>query len=837
MNTFKIFPILFCCLFLFIGSSNAQTPFNFNFRIYVNGTDYGYYSESTTHWGILTRTGGYNLPDLCPGDEITLRNHCSYNGSAYDFHSGSHFGRPTVGLTPQAGCSVPPTDYIPVYHLGDICDAADADYLAPEDVCSYVPSYDDYRTWPNWNQFNSITVVVPNNADSYSHLIVSAGFLANTVTTCGCGHRLAYLPLNFNASPTLIDNQEICAGDTIDLDLDPSMTYTNWNLTNPDGLALDTSGLYTVDITSPDGCTITDEFHITVHQPESDLLTITDLCFDESYLIESSDVSSDVSRITINGVIVYDLDLDGTGSEVDDLPHLIDAPTYGPEPWFGGMSGLVTIEYEYVVSWNPYTTCVKTYEIQIHPEILLDIQTQYDFCDSTFESICALDLVAQLGVSYEWAFNTVDNIVGTGSCFTPSGYGTYYVIATDLYGCTKTQSFTVINCCPPTNLNCTLSADGQTLSWDLIPGVSTYQISISYNDPNCCGNSTELPYSNLITVTGSEYIVPSLTSCFSWRVRSLCSANEVSNFSDPMCACGSDDACVLPSPINLNCSISDAGQLLTWDPVALASSYELVISYNDPNCCNTTEMPYSTLIPLAGTSYTLPSTTACFSWQVRALCIDGIPSNFSAIVCSCHKEDPCTTTPPWGLNCTLSPTGRLLSWAVAPGAVEYEVEIIYNDPACCPQGMPSMMRYTITGTSIDIPNPGRCFSWKVRSICSNGIKSPWSGVECACPVTHARNNGATNSILDAVDAVDLEIIVMPHPVQNQTTFSINSPILDADEVGTLLIKTIDGKQVYQSIINLNGSSLIDLSQLENGYYFYQIIHEKVSKSGKLVVRK
>ena len=389
----------------------------------------------------------------------------------------------------------------------------------------------------------------------------------------------------------------------------------------------------------------------------------------------------------------------------------------------------------------------------------------------------------------------------------------------------------------PSNLNCNLSAEGQTLTWDPIPGAASYDIMISYNDPLCCDNN-ELPYSTLLTSATNSIVIPSVVECFSWSVRTRCADNSITEFSAPVCACGDEDACNLPAPTNLDCIISGNDQVLSWDPVAFAVSYQVIISYNDPLCCDNGLMPYSISLTTSDPFIVLPGPEDCFSWEVRAVCIDGIYSPFSEKKCSCHWINPCSVEAPTNLDCEVYLNNRLLSWDPVPGAVSYEVEVIYNDPTCCASGFPSMFIFTPTSPSllVSMNNPN-CYSWRVRAICSDGSISPWSDKICNCfPFSPKPNTSSGNHPLIEDKIIDLRIKITPNPVQHTAQFNVENTNLNRKEKGLLLIKTIDGKTVYESTIDLNETTEVDMSAFENGYYIYQIIHAQVNTSGKLVVQ-
>lgn len=81
--------------------------------------------------------------------------------------------------------------------------------------------------------------------------------------------------------------------------------------------------------------------------------------------------------------------------------------------------------------------------------------------------------------------------------------------------------------------------------------------------------------------------------------------------------------------------------------------------------------------------------------------------------------------------------GMWLAWSTMAGANSYEVEIFYNDPACCDGsgGAQSTVVHDVNNTLFYINDPDACFSWRVRAICDNEEPGAWSGSLCSCDAT------------------------------------------------------------------------------------------------------
>lgn len=282
------------------------------------------------------------------------------------------------------------------------------------------------------------------------------------------------------------------------------------------------------------------------------------------------------------------------------------------------------------------------------------------------------------------------------------------------------------------------------------------------------------------------------------------------------------DCCSVDTPQNLNCQLTSVGTTLTWDPVPGAVSYILYRIFNDPECCQSSTPPSSAMpVTLTGTSYTIYGSTPCFSWRVVAICANGDTSAFSKKHC-CGNSSSCVITAPVNLNCRISGNMKVLSWDLVPLAVNYEIELTYNDPTCCTGGIPSSMRYTVATTSYSIPN-NPCTSWKVRAICADGTKSAWSNGGCRCTTNLSRSTNKTSLLLN------------PNPAQNIVYITFESR--DNIEESELMILDVSGRKAYGSTISSNQPKKVELHDLHPGLYICVIKKEgEIIETSKLIVR-
>ncbi|BDS14570.1 T9SS type A sorting domain-containing protein [Aureispira anguillae] len=475
----NFFVLLLCSWFLSIGTTSAQTVVDFKFRIWKNSVTPGNYLGEYT--GYTDGTSEYDVSDplsgqICPGDQLIIKNLTAKDGLQLSFNGGSE--KATLALSCTIGYSQP------ISLLADVCTSG----------CHAIPLH-----FPNWNWGADLTLTIPPYDCASTNLVISTGIIGNTTPPNNCGPRWIFIPMNL-APTTSIPNQAICPGDVVSLSLDPDFTY-NWHTSNPDGTSPSSTQSYTVDITHiASGCTQTKTFTIQVSNPDADPFSNLTLCYNESLLFTENDFdnlfvgNTTPLKLIFNGTVVFE---EG-GSNAD---HIIDAMTYG--------AGVINVEYVYYNSTTGLT-CTKNYTITIHPEIIIDMEDSYGFCDGNFDPICVLPpLTAQIGVTYQWTKAGELGILSTSSCFTPTEYGSYCVTATDAFGCKRTHCFTVyetgVGIPSPKSISfCSLTDNPPAyIGWPSDPfGAVAYGFSWTYTDLD--GTTVTIPN------TGVLYQVPYL---------------------------------------------------------------------------------------------------------------------------------------------------------------------------------------------------------------------------------------------------------------------------------------------------------------------------------------
>lgn len=198
--------------------------------------------------------------------------------------------------------------------------------------------------------------------------------------------------------------------------------------------------------------------------------------------------------------------------------------------------------------------------------------------------------------------------------------------------------------------------------------------------------------------------------------------------------------------------------------------------------------------------------------------------------------------PPAFLNCQSGTNYQTLSWSPVAGASSYEVEMIFNDPACCsgPSGASTPWIFRPKGTTMNFSNQ-YCFSWRVRSVCDDGSKSAWSSSQCSCGTSVGTSIGSKKSMGqfdDEFEAGQLQLTAVPNPATNHVNITFSGLLVDMTfNQPEVIIYDMAGKVVYQSEITLDEAKRVDLNSFNSGIYIIKVMDaDTLLSTEKLIVQ-
>lgn len=253
---------------------------------------------------------------------------------------------------------------------------------------------------------------------------------------------MLFFYIKVKRGPKPLSDIKVCPGTTITnalLGIPSGVTASNWIPNDPRTVTPTATTNYTVSLSNANSCSIVDPVKITVNNPLTELFPNqnTTICPSQLPLI-GADVYQYASKITVNGVVVYDIN--ANPSEV--VPSYINSN--------GNFqitaAGTYAIVYEYSIDNSFNTFCTKSYTVTVPRAPKLLIQN-IALCSNQFEQICAPDGPIGIFYTYKWYYNNTvlqqNVLVSSSQCFTPNAFGTYTLFMTNQYGCTYSNTYNI----------------------------------------------------------------------------------------------------------------------------------------------------------------------------------------------------------------------------------------------------------------------------------------------------------------------------------------------------------------------------------------------------------
>ncbi|NQY04720.1 MAG: M4 family metallopeptidase [Flavobacteriaceae bacterium] len=371
----------------------------------------------------------------------------------------------------------------------------------------------------------------------------------------------------------------------------------------------------------------------------------------------------------------------------------------------------------------------------------------------------------------------------------------------------------------PQGLTCKLENGQLYLTWGAQPLAVGYEVEIIYNDPDCCPNATNM-YSVIIPINTTQTFLQfnPVEPCFSWRVRTLCDGDNISELSEKKCSKDCPSLCLETVPQNLDCQSNGSQTILSWDLVLGATGYHVEINYKDPRCCSNSNNPYGVIhvINTNTPSFTFTPDHKCFSWRVRAICGEEF-GKWSEKKCSdCPINKDCNLVKPSNPICEVQNNGFLLSWDTVVGAQGYHIEVIYGDERCCPNASSSYgVIHVVNGNTphffLNPDSKYKCFSWRVRAVCEDGF-SKWSKYRCSvdCEGKFAADKPANE---------EMKVSLFPNPGDEWLNINIELP--EVSDIEITIHNIVTGRELYTAKVSpmkKASTHQINVSYLPSGVY-------------------
>ena len=398
--------------------------------------------------------------------------------------------------------------------------------------------------------------------------------------------------------------------------------------------------------------------------------------------------------------------------------------------------------------------------------------------------------------SYQW-YNDDGAISGaTGSTYTSSVGGHFYVVGQTSEGCSVTSdeiSLNMISLSAVSEFEVTnTTATTASLDWDNASPTNVYNVSYSSDG----GES----WVDIIGHTGSFINLSDLSPSTTYNIEITSSAYgcESEVFSSSFTTIFD---CIVPENIEVNYNLSEA--TITWDDLGASVSYEILYNFGSGYTSAYTESNSITLA-LSG------ATTNIF--YLRAHCSDDQQSAWSTVqtfVLSCDA--------PSDIVVYNSGTDLTIDWEGS--APLYR--LIYNVGNGWVNVYPTVSDYTVSGVPI-----GTHVTYYIRSICDDETNffSSWA-------------SGSYTTLSGGKIAQDnsFEIEVYPNPTDGLVNISFDKII--EQNVNVRLVDAF-GKEVYRKQFNVGFETSVidfDISNYAKGVYFLQLVSDDIVKTERIVL--
>lgn len=301
-------------------------------------------------------------------------------------------------------------------------------------------------------------------------------------------------------------------------------------------------------------------------------------------------------------------------------------------------------------------------------------------------------------------------------------------------------------CNAPSGLtNSNISQNSATFQWSGVSGALNY--TLEYKQ---AGATNWIVIQSVVSATSVTFNGLSASTTYDWRVKSNCSGDLQSGYSQSSVTTPAQPVCGTPAGLSTS-NITISGATLSWSAVSGANHYSL--EYKPSGSTN--------WISLAGSqatnTYNLTGLNAAssYDWRVRANCSFGSGSYAQSTLNTpalpvCNIPSDLSTT-------NISSNAATLNWGTVNGATGYLVEYKLSSAVNWTSGG------TLTGVSLSISglSPATPYQWRVRTNCSTGnsefsqssfTTETAASPDCPAPEDNASNDNRTTAPVIAMNA-------------------------------------------------------------------------------------
>ncbi|WP_245756673.1 T9SS type A sorting domain-containing protein [Flexibacter flexilis] len=385
-----------------------------------------------------------------------------------------------------------------------------------------------------------------------------------------------------------------------------------------------------------------------------------------------------------------------------------------------------------------------------------------------------------------------------------------------------TASFTTTNvnaCNYPTSLTATsITSTGATLGWSIdTVGLKSMQLYYKL--------SSSATWSSAIAITKAttSYRLTGLTATtsYDWRIRTICSNNDVQNFVTSSFSTTNAAACNSPASLTAT-NLTASGATLGWtlDTTGLKN---MQISYK-----TSAATTWGTAVTLAKavTSYRLNTLTAntSYDWRIRTVCSNGdvqayVTSNFTTVdTFACSQPSSLFTS-------GITTSAVTFNWTGGSNISTYDIQFKTVAATAWTSVVTGLSGSAVSRTRTGLTS-GTTYMWRMRNKCTNTDINPWvNGTNFATLAPRFGDESFANNWTETIN-------LYPNPSGGLVNIGVETSNELPIEITVL---NALGQQVMSrnvTFTNDNNTTEFNLTALPAGMYFV-----KMKSAQKVVTRQ